>query len=150
MSSRVSAGPSQADLLLRMATGRYRLTCGPDGRPYATELGGQKPAIAVPLRGPNGLRQALAPASAESSHKSPGGGALSDALMVLEGRARASAPEPIGLRVAEHDQAVELDLGDAAGRAVVLGPLGWQLLDRAPLLFRRTQLTWPLPEPARP
>lgn len=41
-----------------------------------------------------------------------------------------------------------LDLGDTEGRAVVIEPGRWSLVDSSPTLFRRTALSGTLPEPA--
>jgi hypothetical protein len=140
-----AAAPSQADLLRELAGERYRLACGPDGRPYAVERAG--PMLAMPLRGALGLRVALAAAYADRTGRVPSSGPISDAMAVLEGQARAAPPEPVGMRVAEHEGQIVLDLGDHSGRAVLLGPDGWRVVPRSPVLFRRTQVSRPLPAP---
>ena len=139
------APPSQADLLRELAEERYRLVSGPDGRPYAVEKAG--PMLAMPLRGAMGLRVTLASAYADRTGRVPSSGALADVLAVLEGAARAAAPEPVGMRVADHDGHLVLDLGDRSGRVVQLNPDGWRVIPRSPVLFRRTQVSRPLPAP---
>ena len=49
--------------------------------------------------------------------------------------------------MAEYHGELVLDLGDVTGRAVRVASTGWQLLDRSPVLFRRSALTAPLPVP---
>jgi hypothetical protein len=143
-----SAGDSQASRLVAMALARYRLVRGEDGRLYATELDG--PAIAYNLRGRDALRTRLARAYYDTSGQTPNGGALTDALCVLEGQAERTDPEPVALRVATVPGGrVVLDLGGADGRCVLIGPGGWQLAERSPVLVRRSALTSPLPDPQR-
>jgi hypothetical protein len=72
---------------------------------------------------------------------------LADALLVLDGQARELDPEALWLRVAEHEDDLYLDLGDATGRAVRITRSGWTLTDRPPVWFRRTALTGALPVP---
>jgi hypothetical protein len=138
---------SQASRLVTLANSHYRLLRGEDGRPYATER--QGPAMVYGLRGRDALRKRLAGLYFDTYGSTPGGSALTDALCVLEGMADRTDPEPVGLRVAAAGEGtVALDLGGEDGRCVVLDAGGWQLRDRSPVLFRRSALTAPLPEPA--
>lgn len=75
--------------------------------------------------------------------------ALADALVVIEGIAQETDAQRLYLRTAQHGGAFWLDLGDNTGRAVRINGNGWTVEDRAPVLFKRTALTLPLPEPAR-
>jgi hypothetical protein len=76
--------------------------------------------------------------------------ALSEALNTLDGEClEAATRERLYLRVAEHDDALWLDLGDDSGRAVKVTANGWSVDEAAPVLFRRTALTSALPEPVR-
>jgi hypothetical protein len=141
-------GDSQASRLVALALSRYRLLRGEDGRLYATELDG--PAIAYSLRGRDALRTRLAGAYYDATGQTANGGAVSDALAVLEGRAERTEPEAVALRVATAPGGwVVLDLGTADGRCVLIGPGGWQIAERSPVLFRRSALTSPLPDPQR-
>jgi hypothetical protein len=78
----------------------------------------------------------------------PNGSALTDAVAVLEGLAQQADPVDLALRVARHDGALLLDLGDVTGRVIAVTPDGWEPIDRSPVLFRRTAATLPLPDPA--
>ena len=139
---------SQASRLVALANARYRLLRGEDGRPYATERNG--PAIVYGLRGRDGLRKRLANAYFDTYRATPGGSGLTDATTVLEGMADRADPEPVGLRVAGvGDRSVALDLAGEDGRCVLFDPSGWRVGERSPVLFRRSALTGPLPEPAR-
>jgi hypothetical protein len=145
---KTEGGDSQASRLVTLANSRYRLLLGDDGRPYATEH--QGPAVVYGLRGRDALRKRLAGLFFDTYGSTPGGAALTDALTVIEGMADRAEPEPVGLRVAAAvGNAVVLDLAGEDGRCVVLDPRGWQLQDRSPVLFRRSALTAPLPEPER-
>jgi len=138
-------GPSQSSRLVALAEKSYRIVQGTDGKAYAVDRNG--PAIALPLRGRDGLRQRLARTYYAHTGAAPSGSALADALTVVEGMAAGQVAEPIGLRVASWGDGIVLDLGDPTGRAVLIRPGRWHLLDASPVLFRRTTLTGPLSIP---
>ena len=144
--------PSQATLLIEMADRRVDVVAGGDGRTYAVRRGG--PRIAFPLLRKDGLRAQLARQYYAEHQSVPSQSALTDAISVLEGRAMDQNPQDIHLRLATHrtekgDQVV-IDLGTPDGRCVVAGPHGWHITEQSPVLFRRTKLTSPMPDPARP
>lgn len=130
-----------------MAREQYRFVTSPDGRPYAVALDG--PNTALPLRNKGGLRQRLARQFADAY---PGEvasqSALADAMTVLEGLAEDGDPVPVHLRVGRaEDGAVVVDLGSTDGRTVVVTGTGWNVVDRAPVLFRRSGAMAPMPPP---
>lgn len=148
---------SQASALVALAADLFELGVTDAGEPFGVRKGG--PNVAAQLRGGRtSLRATLAAAFAAEYGKVPTSSALADALLVIEGRAAACDPVELPLRVAqrrvsdsagaEHDVVV-VDLGDAQGRAVVIDRDGWRVVDRSPVLFRRTNLTMPLPVPQR-
>jgi hypothetical protein len=139
--------PSQATRLVALARRSYRTVLGTDGKCYAVPLEG--PRLALTLRGENGLRTRLARAFFDQHKSAAGASAIADALTVLEGQAVDTKAEPVALRVARHDGTLVLDLGTPDGRAVVISPDGWEIVDESPVLFRRTRLTSPLPTPTR-
>ncbi|MFI5495281.1 hypothetical protein [Actinoplanes sp. NPDC051859] len=140
--------PSQATELVKLARDRFRFVNGDDGRPYAQARDGS--GVARPLRGANGLRKFLARIYAEErGGTAPSQGSLADALTVLEGYATDADPEDVHLRVAPYREGVAIDLGDAKGRCVLVDQHGWIITERAPVLFRRTNLTAPMPDPVR-
>ncbi|MCE0535756.1 hypothetical protein LWF15_09540 [Kineosporia rhizophila] len=141
-------GPSQASRLVALAEESYRLVQGMDGRAYAVDRRG--PAVALPLRGRDGLRQRLARTYYTETNSAASSSALSDAMTVIEGMAAESPAETVGLRVAAHPGGMILDLGDATGRVVRIEPGRWWIEAHSPVLFRRTALTQPLPVPQRP
>jgi hypothetical protein len=140
--------PPQASVLLQLATDAYDLGQTPTGEPFAVPKPGQGPYVARLLRGRGGsLRAELARRYAAEHDRAPNQQALADAMLVLQGRCLLEQPAELALRVARHGPGIVLDLGDATGRAVVVGPDGWEAIDRSPVLFRRTELTGVLPEP---
>lgn len=140
--------PSVAEAVVRLALDRYRLGVSEDGEPFAVEREG--PMVALSLRGnAPALRAVLAREYRRQHGRTPSGSALADALTVLAGVAQEHAPEPVHLRAARDGDAVVLDLGDVSGRAVVADRDGWRVVDRSPVLFRRTALTAPMPQPVR-
>lgn len=140
--------PKQAAELLALARMRYRMLISEDGRPYAVPLTG--PNIALPIKGPAGVRVRLAAAySGQHPDRVASQSALADTMAVLEGHAAQQEPEPVSLRVAQHADDVVLDLGTQRGRCVVINGQGWRVADVLPVVFRRSRLTSPIPEPVR-
>ncbi|WP_030691176.1 hypothetical protein [Streptomyces globisporus] len=139
--------PSAAVRLVQLARERYRFVMSTDGRPYAVAIDG--PNIALPLRGRSGVRQRLARLYADTFEGDVASqSALADAMTVLEGIAEDNDPVPVHLRVG-HDDAGTLvvDLGTADGRAVTVSAGGWEVVERSPVLFRRSGAMAPMPTP---
>ncbi|MFF0556547.1 ATP-binding protein [Streptomyces sp. NPDC004266] len=139
--------PSAAVRLVALARERYRFVMSTDGRPYAVAIDG--PNIALPLRGRSGVRQRLARLYAETFDGDVASqSALADAMTVLEGIAESDDPVQVNLRVG-HDDAgtIVVDLGTADGRAVTVTAGGWHVVERSPVLFRRSGAMAPMPAP---
>lgn len=141
---------STADALVELALQTYRLGVSIDREAFAVEHNG--PAIALVFRGgASALRAKLAKTYRMATGKTPNASALADALVALEGLAMDAEPEPVSLRLAEHETdrgaGVVLDLGDAAGGAVSIDGDGVTVVNVSPVLFRRTALTGALPTP---
>lgn len=137
---------SQATRLVELALDHFRLLLGGDGRLYGVLANG--PNVALPLRGRGGLRERLAKLYADRTGGTvPSASALADALAVLEGHCRTADPEEVVLRLARHGDAIVLDLGTADGRCILIDAAGWRSEARSPVLFRRTTLTSPIPDP---
>ena len=140
-------GPSQATRLVNLAASIYDFGVTQTGDPFAVPRQGGY--VARMLRGGKpALRPELSAAMFAAEGIAPNSSALADALAVLEGQAQQADPVDLALRTARQDQALLLDLGDATGRVVAITPDGWEVIDRSPVLFRRTAATMPLPEPA--
>ena len=138
---------SVATVLVERALGRFKLLRSDEGETGATVKDG--PPVVHPLRGgKRSVRGELARDHFLTFGRVAAQQALTDALATLEGMAQESEPERFWQRVAEHDGALWLDLGDDAGRAVRVVPAGWSV-ELPPVRFRRSVLTGVLPEPER-
>jgi hypothetical protein len=152
MNSETQYTGSQTDRLVGLAHDRYDFIHGDDGEPYVTRK--DRPAIAISLRassrgGGRGLRSELVAAHMDKYGKVPSQRALAEALMAVEAQAFEREPTPVHLRVAEHEGALVIDLGQDSGEVVVVTPEGWSVTDSSPVLFRRAAPTRPLPLPER-
>ncbi|HEY5012832.1 MAG TPA: hypothetical protein VIK61_09030, partial [Acidimicrobiia bacterium] len=141
----VQGNPTQSLQLVELALQYYRVGISTEGLVFAVPLDGA--AVAIVLRGKSSFRSILADRYLSRFGKVATASALTDAFTVLEGRARTSQPEPVAIRVAWQDGATFVDLGDCSGRAVQLNATGWKIVDRSPVLFRRTELTAAGPQP---
>lgn len=136
---------SVATQLVELADTRWTFRMSTEGEAFALPLVG--PQVVRMLTGSRGVRSELADLYQENTGKVAGQQALTDAVMVLEGRARRHEPVPLALRVAADDGAVWLDLGTLTGEAVKVTAAGWEVVANPPILFRRTALSGALPEP---
>jgi hypothetical protein len=141
-------GDSTATRLVRLAEQHYRFAQADDGRAFAVPLFGS--AIARPLDGNRqSLRAELASLFFATHDTVPNKSALADALNTLDGKAGMAEREALHLRTGHVGDTIVVDLGDAAGRCVVITPTGWTVADAPPITFRRTELTAALPLPVR-
>ncbi len=86
----------------------------------------------------------------QSIGTTPGAQALQDALLTLEGIAFFEGLlYDVPLRLANHEGAIYLDLGDDYWQAVEITREGWQVVHDPPVRFRRPRGMRPLPYPAR-
>lgn len=141
---------SAATQLVELALARYILGTTPEGDPYAIPKSGGH--VARSLRGGKaGLRAELSREYYRLHEKAAPQQALADALLVLEGESAEAEPVPTHLRVAEADGAVFIDVGDVAESVIRVDRTGrWEFGKfEVPVLFRRTVLTGPFPEPSR-
>jgi len=134
--------------LAEIACERYEFGLGDSGETFAVPKAG--PRIALMLRGgKTSLRAQLARDYYGRTGRAAGQQALADALMVLDGMAQEQDETRLCLRASGSGGCLWLDLGDLSGRAVRITAAGWGVEDSAPVLFKRTALNGPLPEPAR-
>ena len=137
---------SAATRLVEMAMNKYDFGVSTVGEAFALPKSGAK--IVALLRGSKtALRGQLAREYFRATRKAAPQQALADALAVLDGMAQESEEAELFLRVAKHEGALWLDLGNQSGRAVKITPRGWSVCDGAPVLFKRTVLNGALPEP---
>lgn len=139
---------SAASVLVDLAQQRYRFGVSEDGSPFGVKADGSH--VVRRLRGGRqSFRAELATAYRAKTGKVAAQQALADALQVIEGDAQDRDPEQVHLRVAEHADAVWIDMGDATERVVKVDADGWTITKTAPVLFTRTELTAPMVTPER-
>lgn len=138
---------SQATELVELGHDRFDLGVSDTGNPYAIDR--QGPNVARSLRGgPGSISSALASTYFERFHRAPTSAARADALSVLEGEALQAEAVELPLRVGRDERGrIIVDLGSADGAAVELRPGRWEVIDRSPFPFKRTELTNELPLP---
>lgn len=139
---------SASTVLVDLAQERFTFGVADTGEPFAVPNDGPK-VVAMLRGGKTSLRALLAREYFAITHRAPAQQALADALLVLEGMAQEGPESALYMRAAQHEGALWLDLGDHTGRAGRITARGWTIEDSAPVLFKRTALTGPLPEPAR-
>jgi hypothetical protein len=152
LTSLLKGEPQQTNMpvsaqLVRLATSKYRFVTSTEGMPYALPKDG--PPIAVPLRGENSFKRQLAIGFYQMTQRPAASGALSDALLILEGEADKGGAIPIHQRVAPTAEGIRLDLADPEKTFVDISPSGW-VVKRGETdgpVFRRTKSTGALPIP---
>jgi len=136
---------SAATILVEIAMEQYNFGQSTTGETFALPKNG--PKVVATLRGnKTSLRGQLARTYFHKYQKAAPQQALADALLVLDGLAQEADPVELHLRVAQHDDALWLDLGDQTGRAIEITADGWSIAE-PPVLFKRTVLMSSLPEP---
>jgi hypothetical protein len=142
-------GPSHATQLVQMAEDAgIQLFHTPAGEPFATvPVDAHRETLSL-TRGATGMKRWLARRFHEAGKGAAGAQVIQDALNVLEAKAMFDGPElPIFARVAAHDGAIYLDLGDAAWQAVEIRSGGWRVVTEPPVKFRRSRGMIALPYP---
>ena len=139
-------GPTQAEHLVTWACdGGAELFHTPERKPWATvTVGDHRETMSLES---SDFRDYLGRAAHESGVV--GEQAIKDATARLRSLAIYDGQEhEVHTRLAAHDDALYLDLGDARRRVIEIRAVGWQLLEReAPVKFRRASGMRALPEP---
>jgi hypothetical protein len=137
---------SQASMLVDMATDDYLLGVGDDRAPYGSYP--DTPHVALPLRGGKlGLRNALARTFFRKHNTVPSSQALADACNVIEAIAAEQTPRDLHLRVTASDGRVYIDMADPGDHVIEISDGKWRIVDTAPVVFRRTEVTAAMPHP---
>jgi hypothetical protein len=141
------AKPPQHEILLAVFQDNYHLAATGGGQPFAVSHA--VPGVMIPMKGTGGLRQRLSAAMYQVTGRQPSQEAQATVMGTLEGMSAEAGRHDPSLRIARGAAgSIVLDLGRPDGHAVVLGPDGWQVArGGAGVLFRRTALTLPLPDP---
>lgn len=134
-----------ADRVVALARQRYELGCTSTGEAYARREGSH---VIRSMRGTGGLRTEVAALYLDRYGQVPRQQALTDALTAIEGLALHQPPADAHLRVAAANHAVWVDTARGDDAVFRIGPDTWDtVLDGVPVLFRRSELTAPYPEP---
>lgn len=138
---------SQATMLVELACDA-ELFHTSEGEPYATiPVNEHRETWHLKSRG---FRDWLMRHFYEAEGSAPSAQAVQDALGVLNSRARFDGEtREVYIRLAEHDGSIYLDLCDENWRAVRITRDGWEVVNDAPIKFRRSRGMLPLPEPVR-
>lgn len=140
-------GPPVAEQLTQILNERYLLAHTPARQPFAVRA--DKPSVMIDMLGKDGgLREALALEYWDRTGNYAGSEDLSKAMTIASAVARRGHEVTANPRVGVHAGLVYLDLGYDDGRAVEIGPGGWRVVQQAPVVFCRSNLTGKLPLPA--
>ena len=141
------ASKKNAALLLELALSDSELWHTQDGTAYVTiRRDGHREHLRV---GSGAYKHYLSRQFYDQKKTAPGSQVLTDALNVLEGKAKFDGPTyPLSLRVAKHDHRIYIDLVDDAWRAIEIDAEGWRIVEEPPVRFRRAKgmLSLPIPE----
>ena len=100
---------------------------------------GSGPNIALMLDSPEARRYLVREFRRSYNHV-PNSAAVTDAVTALQAEAMDAEPERLALRVVGTTQRSIVDLGRTDGKSVVIERGAWQVVDRSPIIFRRTPL----------
>jgi hypothetical protein len=139
--------PTQAELLVRCAS-EAQLFHTPAGDAYATvPVNDHRETHPIKAKG---FRSWLRRGFFKQYDRPPGAQALQDALGLLEARAQFDGPEmEVHVRVAEHEDAIYVDLANERWEAVKITPAGWRVVSDPPVRFRRPRGMRALPTPKK-
>lgn len=137
--------PSQATLAANMATD-WDLWHTPDKVAYATiPVGNHDENWQVRSQT---FKRYVAKRFFEEHEKAMGSDALSAAANLIEAKALFDGEEHAAhVRLAEHAGNIYVDLCNDEWQVVEITPNGWQVIDEAPVRFRRSRAMLPLPVP---
>jgi len=140
--------PVLSQIILQIARRDFEFGQTTERIPFAVPRDG--PRIAQVFRGGrSSFRASLSARFEQQFGRAPSNSGLAEAIETLEGNVQNLPPTRLPLRVASHEGELVLDLGTPDGKAVIIGPGAWKVVDQSPVLFTRTDLTAPLPEPVR-
>lgn len=138
---------TQADRLMKLASG-LELFHTSDGETFAT-VPVNSHLETYPIKSRD-LRDWLTLRYWNAARSMPSSQAVQNVVDGLSGRAKFEGElRGVHLRVAEHGEAIYVDLGNDRWEAVKITCDGWDVVAEPPIKFRRTRGTEPLPRPER-
>lgn len=142
---RSGRGPSQADILMNLASDAVLFHSADDTAYADVEINGHRETWAVRSRG---FRRWLQNQYFEETSSAPPSEALQAVINSIEARALKCGPElPVHVRVGGHEGAIYIDLGDPLWHAIEVDARGWRIIGTPPIRFRRSAGVKPLPLP---
>jgi hypothetical protein len=141
----VSQGDSQTLQLLQLGDDA-ELFHTPDGEGYARiKVNEHWETWRIADRG---FRDCLTHRYFRATGKAPSSQAMQNGLALFRCRARFDGSEqPVFVRIAEHEDAIYIDLSNERWEAVEIAAQGWRIIEKPPVKFRRTRGMLPLPKP---
>ena len=141
------APSKQADILIRLARAATFFHTPDDEAVADIQLNGHRETHLVRSLG---FRKWLRHRFFQATESGCSNEALKVAIDTIAAIAQHEGPEmPVHVRIAGHEGAIYIDLGDASWRAIEVTSLGWKVIDEPPIRFVRAASTRALPVPAR-
>ena len=142
------ATPKLAEVVIQIISGNADLFHDPSGTPYAVVKVERRRSV-LKLRS-SVMRSWIARTVRWELGHCVGTTTIEEALVALDGIARFDREErAVHLRVAEHEGAIYVDLGDDTGACIEVAASGWSVREQAPVMFRRPAAMRPLPRPEK-
>lgn len=137
-----------AEQIVQLVESRTEMFHDEKGTAYAAvQTGARREVLRLNSRQ---MRSWVARTMRTEIRKTIGKNAIDEAITTLEGIARFDCEmRPLQLRIAAHDGAIYVDLGDESGDCVRASAEGWEVIAASPVMFRRTDSMRPLPRPTR-
>ena len=139
-----SGKPKVRDAILALGCREYALGRTEDGRTYLVPADGPNVAL-FGSRAKSSLSVRYFERTGESLGRTP----LDEAWQTIEGMAQKVEKVSLPMRVARHGINIVLDIGDTLGKAIIVKPSGWEVVERSRVTFRRSNVMLPLPTPVR-
>ena len=137
----------QIDILVDAAQQTAALFHSSDGRAWAEmEVSGHREIWAVRSRR---FKQWLLLLFRDAEQTFPGSDTVNRAIDALDALAVEGDEHEVQVRVAGHDGKFYVDLCDKNWRAIEVDTMGWRIVDRPPVRFRRSPAMLPLPVPEK-
>jgi len=139
--------PTQSEILLKIAAAA-NLMHNSDNAVYANiTLNGHRELYPVRSKG---FKRWLGQAFFLRENKAPSSEALNSTLNVIEGQGQFTAPlRDISTRIAGHDGAIYLDLGNDKWESIKITSQGWEVDNYKEVQFHRSSGVLPLPYPSK-
>ena len=137
--------PTQAETLLNLASDVELFHTTDDVAYGDIDVDGHRETWPIQR---NGFKSWLRHRYYEETQGAPNSEAMQSALNTIEARAHFDFPQhDVYLRTARYDDKLYLDLTNESWQAVEIDEIGWRVIQKPPVRFRRTDSMLPLPIP---